>query len=626
MTRAGSMLGTAAYMSPEQARGRAVDKRADIWAFGVILFEMLTGRQLFAGETVSDTIAAVLTREPDFAALPAAVPAHVRALIARCLERDPKRRLRDIGEARHQLEQTVPASASGTGSAAAPAQPSGPVVPPRRRRLAWLAAAVGVALVASLALLWKMRQPRTIETPAIVSKTSAPSIAVLPFVNASGTADDEYFSDGITDELASALMKVPGLRVAARSSAFTFKGKAADAREVGAKLSVATVLEGTVRRSGSKLRVTVQLVNAADGLALWSERYEREAKDVFAVQDDITGAIVGALRLALGSGPPGGSKAGHTENAEAHDLYLRGRFLMFKQTEDSLRKSLDYFAQALAKDPNYAPAYAGEAFAWAWLADLILPPREAEPKAKAAALKALELDPTNVEARSVLAAILSFYDWDPAASEEEFRRALQVNPSSMDAHNLYALTLCASKRWDDGLAETQRAIALDPLSAFPSWTREMCLCLARRYDEVIAQHRKTEELDSNFYYLDSWAGIAYREKGMYAEAVAEYQHVQKVTGSPVAGLAVTYAQMGRTAEARTILQEFLELAKRRYVSPDQMAMIYANLGEKDQAFAWLDKAYEARSGMGVLLISASYDPLRADPRFTALLRKMGLEK
>jgi serine/threonine-protein kinase len=477
-------------------------------------------------------------------------------------------------------------------------------------------------------VFWKGRHvPAGTGSPAstVSSAAAARSIAVLPFVNQSGNADDEYFSDGMTDELASALMKVPGLRVAARSSAFIFKGKAADPKEVGGKLNVASVLEGTVRRAGSKLRVTAELVSTSDGIAIWSERYEREAKDVFQVQDDITGAIVSALRLTLASAATAPGQA-RPENAEAHDLYLRGRFLMFKQTEDGLKKSLEYFDQALAKDPNYAPAYAGKAFAWSWLADLVFPPREAEPKGKAAALKALELDPSNVEARSILAAIIGFYDWDFAAAEKESREAIRINPNSMDAHNFYGLCLCASKRFDEGIAEVDRAIALDPLNGFPSWTREYCLSLARRHDDVLAQHKKSKELDPDFYYLDSWAGIAWREKKMYDESAAEYEHVRKVTGGPVAGQAVTFAVMGKTAEARKILQEFLDLSKKRYVSPDQIAMIYANLGEKDRAFEYLEKAYEARSGMCAMLFTPSYDGIRTDPRFAALLKKMAFEK
>jgi TolB-like protein len=636
MTQVGSILGTAAYMSPEQARGRAVDKRADIWAFGVLLYEMLTGRQLFAGETVSDTIAAVLTREPDMAALPAAVPVHVRALIGRCLERDPKRRLRDIGDAHHELQHIVPRSSVAGGTAGSTvsdraalqtaAQSSSPSITPHGRRFTWIAAVVGLALLVSLVGVWQLRRAPVDDKTSVSTDTPARSIVVLPFVNQSGT-DDEYFSDGMTDELASALMKVPGLRVAARSSAFTFKGKNADARDVGAKLRVASVLEGTVRRAGSKLRVTAQLVNAADGLALWSERYEREANDVFKVQDDITGAIVSALRLTLGTNAGASDHAGRTENADAHDLYLRGRFLMLKQTEDGLRKSLDYFAQALEKDPKYAPAYAGMAFAWSWLADAYLPPTEAEPKAKAAALKALALDPTNAEARTMIAIITWFYELDVRTAEEEFRRVIASSPNSMDAHYLYALTLCSWKRVDEGLAETARAIALDPLSPVPSWTRATCLWRAHRYDEAIEQDKKMSELDPNFYYFESPAGLSYREKGMYAESVREYQHIQQVTGSPVSGLAVTYARMGRTSEARDILQQFLALAKHRYVSPEQVAVIYANLGEKNEAFAWLERAYQARSAFLAvgILTSPAYDPLRNDPRFSALLKKMNIE-
>jgi len=488
-----------------------------------------------------------------------------------------------------------------------------------------LAIAVGVLLIATAGVVWKMKESSAILTPGNAPMASNASIAVLPFVNASGNLDDEYFSDGMTDELASALMKVPGLRVAGRSSAFTFKGRVVDAREVGAKLKVSTVLEGTVRRSGSKLRVTVQLVNVSDGLALWSERYEREATDVFAVQDDITGAIVGALRLKLESRPARG--AGYTENPEAHDLYLRGRFFMYKLTEEGLHKGLEYFAQALEKDPNYAPAYAAMAFSWSWLADASLPPREAEPKAKAAALKALELDPDNGYARTMLAIILWFYDWDASAAEMEFRRALQSDPNSMEAHNLYAITLCATNRSAEGLAEAERAITLDPLNAWPNWTREYCLCLARRYDEAIEQHKRTEELDPNFFYLDSWVGVAYREKKMYEQGATAFTNVQQFTGGPSAGLAVTYARMGKTSEAREILREFLETSKRRYTSPEQVATIYAALGENDLAFEWLQKAYDARSAFLVTsYASPVYDSLRSDLRFTELLRKMNLQK
>ncbi len=617
-SHAGSIVGTAAYMSPEQARGRSVDKRTDIWAFGVLLFEMLTGRRLFAGETASDTIAAVLTRDPDFTALPAAVPARVRTLLGRCLDRDPKRRLRDIGDAKHELQEAAPAA--GAVPSAGPA---------RRMPSAMPALLLGMILVAAFVGLWRGQE--AVDTPKAPT-TGAPaprSIAVLPFVNQSGNAGDEYFSDGMSDELASALMKVPGLRVAARSSAFTFKGKNADAREVGAKLDVATILEGTVRRSGAKLRITAQLVNTSDGLVRWSERYEREAKDVFKVQDDITGAIVSALQMRLGANSLAGSKAGRTENAEAHDLYLRGRFLVLKQTEQGLRKGLDYFTQALAKDPGYSPAYAGSALAYWWLADAFVPPKEAEPQAKTAALKALELDPGNAEAHTYLSLIRWTYDWEFDDFEAGFRRALEVNPNSVDAHHFFGIALCAMKRWDEGIVEADRALALDPLSAVSSWTREYCLMNARRYDQVIAQHRRTAELDPNFYYFESPVATALREQKRFTEAVAEYQHLQQIAGGqPLHGLAITYAHMGKTAEARAILKQFLELSAKKYVSPEQIALIYASLGEKDQAFAWLDLAYEARSAFIItgILSLPDYDPLRSDPRFGAFLRKIGLEK
>ncbi len=615
LTQAGLIMGTPAYMSPEQARGKTADQRSDIWAFGVLLYEMLTGQRLFAGETTSDVIAAVLLREPDLAALPPEAPPAVLGLLKRCLERDLERRASDMGEVRRLLEET-------TQRERAPVR--GPAA--RRVRLvAWVVGAVGVAALA--AAVWRMGSSAP-APPQPAPAPTAQSIAVLPFVNQSGNPDDEYFSDGMTDELASALTKVPGLRVAARSSAFAFKGKTVDAREVGAKLNVTSVLEGSVRRAGSKLRVTTQLVNVADGLALWSERYEREAKDVFQVQDDIAAAIVAALRLELGQKSAAAGQARRPQNPEARDLHLRGRFLMLKQTEEGLRKSLDYFDRALAEDPEYVPAYNGISFAWTWLADAFEPPREAYPKAKAAARKALELDGSDGEAHTMLANVKWFYEWDARGSDEEFRKALELNPDSVDAHFLYALSLCCLTRFDEGLAHTARAIALDPLSVMPPWTREFCLSMAGRHDEVLAQHRQTAELDANFFYIDSFTGLAYREKKMWKEAVAEYERYHEVTGLPLAGLAVTYARMGRARDARKILQQLLDKAKRQYVSPEQLAIVYAGLGENESAFQWLERAYEARSAWlaSGILSSPDYDSLRGDPRFPAFVRKMGLAK
>jgi serine/threonine-protein kinase len=498
------------------------------------------------------------------------------------------------------------------------------------RRILWILAAAVMVVLAMLVWMF-IQRPAAPIAPAhpAVAQMAMQSIAVMPFVNQSGNADDEYFSDGMTDELASGLMKVPGLRVAARSSAFTFKGKPADARDVGAKLRVASVLEGTVRRAGAKLRVTAELVNTADGLAIWSERYEREAKDLFQVQDDITAAIVSALRLKLGPAPGEAPVAKMAEaprrsvDPEAYDLYQRGRFFMYKESEEGLRKSLEYFQRALDKDPNFAPPYAAMSHVWTFLADQYVAPKDAYPRAKAAAQKAIELDPENSDAYTFMALARASFDWDFPAAEQDFQRALRNNPNSVDAHYSRALILAVNPKYSsEAIAEADQAIALDPLSPLSSWTREFCLVVARRYDDVIAQHKHTAELDPDFYYADSFVGNAYREKGMLQQSLAEYQRNAKTTGQPLFGLAITYARMGRNSEARSVLHDLLALSKKQYVAGDSIASVYVALGERDLAFEWLGKARDARAGSMVLqLAMPTWDPIRNDPRFVALVKQ-----
>jgi len=388
------------------------------------------------------------------------------------------------------------------------------------------------------------------------------------------------------------------------------------------------VLEGTVRRAGTKLRVTAELVSANDGLVQWSERYERDSKDVFQVQDDITEAIVGALRLKLAPASQASARQHRPEDPEAHDLYLRSRFFLLKQDEADLHKSLDYFERALAKDPGYVSAYNGISFAWSWLADAYVSPREAYPKAKAAALKAIELDSSDADAQTMLASVEFSYEWKWNEGEARYRKALELNPESADTHLFYGLALCARKHRDQGLAMLDRAIALDPLAPIPSWGKEWCLCTARRFDDVIEQHKRTAELDPDFFYMSSPLAMAYRERGMLSESLAEYERARRVTGHPVFGMALTLVRTGRVAEARTVLQEFLDEAKSRYVAPETVASVYASLGDKDEAFAWLDKAYQARSGplANDVLNLPDYDPIRSDPRFAVLIKKIGLDQ
>lgn len=452
------------------------------------------------------------------------------------------------------------------------------------------------------------------------------SIAVLPFVNRSADPANEYFSDGISEEILSALARIPGLEVRARTSSFAFKNKSVPMRDIARQLGVAHVLEGSVQRSGDRVRITAQLLDARTDRNIWSESFDREMKDIFAVEDEISHAISEALRVRLVTTSPANLPPVRTDNTEAHEQYLRGRYLLAKGSEEAVAQSFRSFQRAIQLDPNYAAAHAGLAEAFL-LSTPWGPTSDQIGKARASARKALELDDRQADAYAVLGAVLLWYDWDLSGSERALRRALELDPNAGNARDYYAWTLIMRGQPDSALLVAREAFRKDPLSAWLSYALEFRYVQVRDYDRVFQQQRVTAELDPNHFFWDLPIGIAYREKGEFDKAVAEYRRIeQHLGGRPLHGLAITYARMGRTDDARAILRRLEADARRRYVPPEQIAMIYANLGDKDRAMKWLETAYETRSGwlLGWAQVDPSYDPLRSDPRFQSLMKRMPL--
>jgi adenylate cyclase len=461
----------------------------------------------------------------------------------------------------------------------------------------------------------------------LAAPISEKSIAVLPFVDLSQAKDQEYFCDGISEEILDALAKVEGLRVVARTSSFSFKSKNADVNEIAQKLNARNVLEGSLRRDGNRIRISAQLIDTRDGFHLWSETYERELQDVFAMQDEITHAIVNALKIRLAVALPVHKKP----NTEAYDLYLKGRYFVNRKAEPNVKRAIDYFHQALAKDPNDALAYAGLSDSYL---SLIFPlnvavPREAMPKAKEAALHALAIDNTLGEAHASLAYVTFFYDWDWPAAEKEFKRAIELNPNNADAHHWYSHYLMGQGRIDESLTQSKRTLELSPFDILFNVHLGWHYFYARQYDQALEQIEKTVEMDTNFAETYPWLGLILEQKGKYAEAIAAFQKAISLFpgGSSIteAELAHTYAVSGNREEAQKIIAELQKLAKSKYISSFQIAAIYAGLRESDQAFAWLEKAYEERSDSLVyLMVDPRLDGLRSDPRFTDLARRVGL--
>lgn len=639
LTRSGIALGTPAYMAPEQWTGSDVDHHADIWSLGVVLYEMVTGALPFSARNQIAMAHSIRSEDPaPLHTVRQGLPDELEHVIAKALAKRPEERYSSASElaadlqilkARVSSSASAPtlAQLSATAPAASrPATTAVPPPPPRRRRI--LLPALAVGLLAALAgLIFSFRQNLRGLLPVPI-ETAHPSIAVLPFENVNRDPEIDYYSDGITEDLINTLTKLERLRVVARTSAFQFKGKTQDLRQISKQLRVGALLTGTVRRAPDSLRITAQLINPEDGYQLWSEIFDRKTTEVFAIQEEIARAVSRKLKVEPGADQPAVSVTRYTQNPEAYNLYLQGRFFWNKRTEEGFRKAIDFFEKAIAADPRYAPAYAGLADAYSlfglygWGA-----PGQTMPKAKSAAARALEIDPSLAEAHSSLALIKTVHDWDRQGAEEDFRRALKLNPGYATAHHFYAHYLLWTGRFPEAMQEMSRAIELDPLSLIMETNRGWFLVLQRKYDEAIRQFQATLGLDPSFLRARYFLSAAYMHKSQFPQAVEAALKARTSRAGATAELAqvgLTYALWGKRQEAAQVLLELQEIAQNRYVSPVELAMIHGALGEMDQAYRYLDEAYQERASFLVFLkVDPRFDSLRKDPRYNALLRRMG---
>jgi TolB-like protein/tRNA A-37 threonylcarbamoyl transferase component Bud32/tetratricopeptide (TPR) repeat protein len=620
LTGLGMTLGTPAYMAPEQAAADPdIDHRADIYAWGVMAYEMLSGTTPFSGRTPQAMLAAHVTEAPEsLGRRRPGVPPALTTLVMRCLEK----RKADRPQSAATLVQSLDAVVTPDPTSLSHVPMSGGAMSSARPTRHWVVAAVVVVAAALGAYAWTQRAPVVATAPALTSDRR--TIAVMPFVAVGNDSAQGYISDGMTDELAAALAKVPGLQVAARRSAFSFKGKNADPATIGKALNVGLLLDGTVRRDKDRVRVNAQLTNVTDRIVLWSDRYEGDAKDIFAVQDSIAAAIVGALRLKLGAGTRVELATTRTKDPAAHDLYLKGKFEASKHTREGLLAGIDLFQRSTTLDPSYPLPWVGLADAYGWLADAYMPPREAYGKAKVAVARAIALAPTLSEAYAVLGWINYAYEWDSPASEKASRTAVELDSSSALARSNHSYALQALGRHAEALAESRKALELEPLSAAYSSNLEWHLLMQRQYAAVVAQHAQTMKIDPTYFFGDSWAGSAHRELGQYAQSIAEFRQAQAINGNqPMPGLVATYARMGDMVSARRELARLLDFSKRTHVPSERIAQAYIAVGETERSWQWLDRAFDERSnGLLWLHASALYDPLRKDPRFDALVKRI----
>jgi serine/threonine protein kinase/Flp pilus assembly protein TadD len=626
LTKTSSTVGTLGYMAPEQIQGGEVDTRSDIFSFGVVLFEMLTGKMPFRGEHEAAMMYSILNEEPEsLLKFKPDLSPELDRIIHRSLEKDPEDRyqsvadmvseLRRLQKASTRVVRPDPTSPSRTNSTIPPA----PVAKHRSPVLRWTAIALAVIMVSIAAWVLLDQKPSQKIT----------SMAVLPFVNAGADQSAEYLSDGFTESLINSLSKFPGVKMMSRNSVFRYKGKDVDPQVVGKELNVGAVLLGRIQQNAGALSVSVELVNTTDNSHMWGNQYERNPSEIIALQNEISRELSRQLSISLTGDQEQQMIRSATENTEAYQLYLKGRFYWNKRTTEGFKKAVELFQNAIDKDPGYALAYSGLADCYNLMSSYyILPASDASSKARAAANRAIDLDNTLGEPHTNLASIAMDYDWKFDDAEREFKRAIELNPNYATAHHWYGEFLAAMGRRKEGMAEIGRAIESDPLAPVLYASAAWILYAMGEHQQAITNADRALELDSQFPRAFSLKASVYSRMGKHEEALRYARQAIAASGNGIEYRALLGFVMGRAGmrtEAETTLRGLHEISRNEFVAPVLFAIVYAGLNNDDKVFEWLEKMYEARSGDIVMLnIEPAWDLVRGDPRFTTLTQKVGL--